>query len=313
MTFAPDRSRPAEQSRARYPDRDGLVDRGGVRIHWEQYGSGDPAVLFMPTWTIVHSRVWKLQIPDFARRHRVLAFDPRGNGRSDRPIDPAAYSEDEFAADAIAVMDAAGIGAAVIVSLSMGAQRSLIVAGEHPDRVLGLALIGPQIDLGMLSGEERSAAGSFDQDTGEDVGWARYNAHSWRRDYPGFVEFFFSRVFTEPHSTKQIEDCVGWGLETDAETLIAAEVPGLAAERARDLCARLRCPVVVLHGEQDEIVPHAWGAELARLTGGRLVTMDGSGHCPQARDPVGVNLILREFIRNLPDVSGSRSDGGHSH
>ena len=35
---------------------------------------------------------------------------------------------------------------------------------------------------------------------------------------PGFLEFFFAQMFTEPHSTKQIEDCVGWGLETDAET-----------------------------------------------------------------------------------------------
>jgi pimeloyl-ACP methyl ester carboxylesterase len=311
VTLQADPSRPAEQSRARYPDRQGLVDRRGVRIHWEQYGSGDPAVLFVPPWSIVHSRCWKLQIPDFARRHRVLTFDPRGNGRSDRPSDPAEYSEDEFAADALAVMDAAGVETAVVITLSLGAQRSLILAAEHPQRVLGLVLIGPLIDLGMSPSEERSAAGSFHEDGGEDEGWARYNAHSWRRDYPGFVEFFFDQVFCEPHSTKQIEDCVGWGLETDAETLITAEVPGLDQERSRELCCRLRCPVLVLHGDRDAIVPHAWGAEVARVTGGRLVTMEGSGHCPQARDPVGTNLILREFMASLPDVMEGRSNDGH--
>jgi len=63
----------------------------------------------MPTWSIIHSRCWKQQIPDVARRHRVLTFDPRGNGGSGCPADPAAYSEEEFAADAVAVLDAAGV------------------------------------------------------------------------------------------------------------------------------------------------------------------------------------------------------------
>jgi hypothetical protein len=107
-------------------------------------------------------------------------------------------------------------------------------------------------------------------------------------------------VFSEPHSTKQIEDCVGWGLETDAETLITAEVPGIGARRARELCARVRCPVLVVDGDQDAIVPHAVGAELARLNGGRLVTFTGSGHCVQARDPVRFNLELRAFIAVPP-------------
>ena len=63
-----------EQSRARYPDRTGYVERDGVRVFWEQYGDGDPAILFLPTWSIVHSRVWKAQIPYFARYTRVLTF-----------------------------------------------------------------------------------------------------------------------------------------------------------------------------------------------------------------------------------------------
>ena len=64
---------------------------------------------------------------------------------------------------------------------------------------------------------------SFDDVLDTDEGWAKYNRHYWLRDYQGFLEFFFSQCFTEPHSTKQIEDCVGWGLETTPETLIAIE------------------------------------------------------------------------------------------
>ena len=77
-----------EQSRARYPDEEGFIERDGVRVFWESYGEGEQTILFLPTWTLVHSRVWKAQIPYFARHFRVICFDPRGNGRSDRPQEP---------------------------------------------------------------------------------------------------------------------------------------------------------------------------------------------------------------------------------
>ena len=76
-----------EQSRARYPDSEGFASReDGTRIFYEVYGEGDRTVVFVPPWAIVHSRLWKAQIPYFARRTRVIVFDPRGNGRSDRPL-----------------------------------------------------------------------------------------------------------------------------------------------------------------------------------------------------------------------------------
>ena len=68
--------------------------------------TGERTVLLLPTWSIVHSRFWKVQIPYLARHFRVVTFDGRGNGRSDRPAGADAYSANEFAADALAVMDA---------------------------------------------------------------------------------------------------------------------------------------------------------------------------------------------------------------
>src|SRR5689334_23537148 len=105
-----------EQTRARYPDESGYAERGGVKFHWEAYGSGEPTVLLLPTWSIIHSRHWKMQIPYLARHCRVVTFDGRGNGRSDRPTESPAYDETEFAADAIAVMDATKTKSATLVS-----------------------------------------------------------------------------------------------------------------------------------------------------------------------------------------------------
>ena len=70
--------------RARRPDREGHVESHGTRIFWEEHGHGPRAVLFIPPWQIVDSRVWKLQIPYFARHFQTLTFDPPGNGRSGR-------------------------------------------------------------------------------------------------------------------------------------------------------------------------------------------------------------------------------------
>src|SRR3712207_8805100 len=66
-----------EQTRARYPDETGYVERDGVRVFWESYGTGEQTILFLPTWTLVHSRHWKAQIGYFARHFRVVTFDPR--------------------------------------------------------------------------------------------------------------------------------------------------------------------------------------------------------------------------------------------
>jgi pimeloyl-ACP methyl ester carboxylesterase len=299
-TAAPTGTR-REQTRARYPDEDGYVERDRVRVYWERYGEGEPTVFLLPTWSIIHSRHWKLQIPYLARHGRAITFDPRGNGRSDRPPNSQAYAEAEFASDALAVMDATGTERAVLVSLSLGAERALLLAGDHPERVAGAVFIGPALPLGGLD-PERAAVVNFEDELETDEGWAKYNRHYWLRDYVGFLQFFFSQCFTEPHSTKQIEDCVEWGLDTDPETLILTEnAPGLGTRaEALAACARVRCPVLVIHGDGDAIRPHAHGAELAELTHGTLVTMAGSGHCPHVRDPVKVNLLLRDFAGLAP-------------
>jgi len=131
-----------EQTRACHPRVEGYVERDGVRIFYEVYGQGDPVFLLLPTWEIVHSRAWKCQIPYFARHGTVVTFDPRGNGRSDRPLDVHAYDRREIVGDALAVLDQAGVERVVLVSWC-NAGEELILAAEHPDRVARLVSIAP--------------------------------------------------------------------------------------------------------------------------------------------------------------------------
>ncbi len=288
-----------EQTRARYPDESGYVERDGVRSYYEVYGGGEPTILLLPTWSIIHSRHWKMQIPYLARHARVVTFDGRGNGRSDRPAGVAAYLEHEFAADGLAVMDATGTERATLVGLSCGAIFGTILAADHAERVDGIVYIAPAV--GLAPGHPERQVYAFDGEYDTDEGWAKYNSHFWSRSYREFLEFFFTQCFSEPHSTKHIEDAVGWGLETDPETLAdTSRAIGLCRlERFRETCVRVRCPALVIHGDDDRVRPHAQGAALAEATGARLVTLEGAGHLPHARHPVKVNGLLREFADSV--------------
>jgi predicted glycosyltransferase len=180
------------------------------------------------------------------------------------------------------------------VSLSCGGTWAVHLAAGRPDRVLGLFAIAPSCGFPVSQPEREQYAWDARHDSRE--GWARYNRYVWLEDdYDGFLRFFFGRMFSEPHSTKQIEDCIGWGREIGPERLVDTEV-ARAAHLPPERLTKVSCPVLVIHGAQDGIRPHLEGALLAEATGGSLVTVEGGGHAPHARDPVMVNHLLRDFV-----------------
>jgi pimeloyl-ACP methyl ester carboxylesterase len=283
--------------RAREPDAEGHVDRDGVKLHYEVFGAGSPTLLLLPAWNVVNARFWKAQVPYLARHFRVVTYDGPRNGRSSRPLDPAPYSYEAEGRSAVAVLDDTGTDRSVLVSLSMGADWALWMAARHPERVLGSVFIGPSVALGE---PEVPEGPPFDEPYVSTEGWAKYNRHYWLDHFEDFLEFFFAQCFSERHSTKQIEDCVGWGLESTPEVLIAMEgAPRPDEATVRGWCAASRCPVLVVHGDKDRISPLRSGRALAEATGGALVVVEGGGHIVLARDPVKVNLLIREFAGAL--------------
>ncbi len=286
--------------RAVAPDRADHIVRDGVRIGYEMFGQGDPTVLLLPTWTLVHARFWKMQVPYLSRHYRVITYDGPGNGRSDRSTDPTRYAADSYAHDAAAVLDVCGVDEAVVVGLSRGAQYGLRLAALYPERLLGLVMIGPALPLGPVAPGREKIEGQFWGPYPETPrGWDKYNLAYWHDHYQDFLVFFFGRGFVEPHSTKPVEDAIGWALESGPEILEAdARRPtlGISGEEA---FAGFESPLLVIHGTDDGIQSHRIGEEAARLGHGTLVSLEGAGHFPNARDPVRVNLLLRDFIEGL--------------
>jgi pimeloyl-ACP methyl ester carboxylesterase len=135
--------RPREQTRARYPDEEGYVERDGVRVFYEVYGEGPTTFLLFPTSPISHSRLWKAQIPYLSRHFRVITFDPRGNGRSDRPDTAEAYSSWEFVEDGRAILEATRTETALPAGICDGAGWALMLAATQPATALGVAAIAP--------------------------------------------------------------------------------------------------------------------------------------------------------------------------
>jgi pimeloyl-ACP methyl ester carboxylesterase/predicted glycosyltransferase len=280
--------------RALAPTERGFAEVGGVRIAYEVFGEGEQTILLLPPWAIVHSRFWKLQVPYLARHFRVVTFDARGNGLSDRPQSAEEYGPRVTAQDAVAVLDAAGVADCVMVCHCGPSSAALLLAVEHPERIRGAFFMTPALPITQALPERTGH--SFDAELPAYEGWAKANRHHWERDFGDYLEFFFARCYTEPHSTKQFEDSVEWALETTPQTLaLTVDSPGLDRATIDDLMARISCPVLVTQGDKDELIPPDRGAAFAAATGAELVELVDVGHCPQARHPVPFNELLHDF------------------
>ncbi len=288
--------------RAREPDEQGYVDRDGVRVAYETFGDRDAVttVVFVPIDTIVHSRAWKAQVPYLAQHYRVVTIDPRGNGRSDRPTDPAAYGDLAFVGDTVAVMDALGVDRAVLVGICRSAWQALVCAHLHPSRVDGVVAVAPYIldDTPPLA-FRAAAARRFDDELPAYDGWFKHNRHFWLKSWAEFPEFFFAQQLCEPHTTKQLEDVVGFARETTAAVMLAEHGGARwtdSVPEAESVLRGLAQPVLVVQGTLDRCQPAARMEHLVELTGAEHLVLEGAGHLPMATEPVVVNRAIRRFV-----------------
>lgn len=290
--------------RARLPDRTCLVDSSDLEISFEVYDNVASTLLMVPAAPITHSRSWKGVVPTLARRHRIVTMDGRGNGKSGRPDSSAEHSRDRNVADMVVVLDESETGSAVVVAHCHANWWALDLALAHPERVEALVMISPGVPyIGTPQPHWVDTAPNWDADVDDPQGWELFNRKTLIEQHRRWVEFFFGEQLVEPHSTKPFEDMVGWALEStgdvlaDSEEGIEIDLP--SREEYRSEIAGLGLPVLAIHGAEDPCQSVTKSIELAELTGGDAVIVEGGGHLPHAKDPVMVIRAIRDFVERV--------------
>ena len=298
--------------RAKLPAREGFVERDGVKLHYEIYGDGPETMFFVPPWVIVHSRVYKAQLPYFSERFRCITYDGRGNGQSDRPQEAAAYSLENYVADALAVMDATKAGKAIVVGLSYGGLIASILAAHHPERVKAAILAGTVATIGPEY--PYMAREHFLAERERFEGWDKFNRAHWLADYPDFAQHFVRHIFTDPHSTKQIEDGNDWASDTTGRVLadtVEARLIAPSFDVSQAMYRKIQCPVLLIHGDDDRIQPHGRAEAVAKLVkDAELVILPGVGHNPLGRFPAKSNALILDFLERKFGIGTPKRPAG---
>jgi 3-oxoadipate enol-lactonase len=261
--------------------------RGGLELAWESVGSG-PAVLLVPGYGMTRQGWWRT-VPVLAKRFRVITFDGRGMGDSDPAALP--YGIGELADDAVAILDDAEEETAHVYGMSLGGMVAQEIALRHPDRVRALVLgattpggahhvPGDPVALSLFA---RSAAMPA-----EEAAWAAvphlYAERTRRRRGDLIAEDVAARL---EH---------GMGSYTRAQQLLAA-----VSHNAHDRLGDVEAPTLILHGEQDTIVPVANARLLhAGIRGSTLRTWPHAGHLYVTEEPRADREVARFLDRHSP-------------
>jgi len=256
-----------------------FTENQGVRIYWAEEGKGAPVLLIMGLgWA---SNMWFRTRPLLAAKYRVISFDNRGAGRSSVPAGP--YSIAAMATDAAAVLDAAGIERAHVIGASMGGMIAQEFALQFPNRVISLTLA-----CTAPGGPEAHHPG------------------------PDAMEVLFRTGLTPAERARIIVPFIYDSrtprerIEEDLAVLselypipegFVAQLQGILAWEAYSRIGSIHAPTLVIHGENDRLVP-VGNSDLiaARIAGARLEKLADAGHIFFTDQPERSHEILLRFL-----------------
>ena len=256
----------------------------GTRIHYEVTGRVGRTPVLMIQGLGASKNAWNLQRIAMATRFRIISFDNRGAGRSDKPTEP--FTLEQMADDAIAVLDAAGIETAHVVGASMGGVISQIVAVKYPQRVRSLTLVCTACRnhpwrQELLQSWAKTAEEKGMIEVGKEAAQWVMSPRSFRRLVPAFTWMGPLAALRPRHSFVSQIDAI---LNT-REDLV-------------DQLSTISAPTMVIVGNQDILTPRGDSEEIAeRIPNSELVVISGAAHGLMMEHSSTFNKILIEFLQ----------------
>ena len=256
----------------------------GTRIHYEVTGKSGATPVLMIQGLGASKNAWNLQRIAMATRFRIISFDNRGAGRSDKPTEP--FTLEQMADDALAVLDAAGIETAHVVGASMGGVISQIVAVKYPHRVRSLTLVCTACRnhpwrQELLQSWAKTAEEKGMIEVGKEAAQWVMSPRSFRRLVPAFTWMGPLAALRPRHSFVSQIDAI---LNT-REDLV-------------DQLSTITAPTMVIVGNQDILTPRGDSEEIAeRIPNAELVIISGAAHGLMMEHSSTFNKILIEFLQ----------------
>ncbi len=265
------------------------ANHNGVNIYWEEHGQGDPLLLVMGlSFTL---DMWFRVVPHLTDRYRVILFDNRGVGRSDAP--PGPYSMGVMAEDAMAVLRTAQVEEPVVlVGASMGGMIVQEMALRYPDRfralVLGCTACGP---FYRASWPNFRRSPRFWQ-------WLRLKGEERER---ALVRVLYADTTPMERINEDIAVRVPWQPTLRS---VFNQLSGILAWSSFRRLPNLQIPTLVIHGDQDHILPARNGRIIAsRIPHAEFVLLPDAGHMITTDQPERSITVLERFLGQLKKES----------
>lgn len=254
----------------------------GTTLAYDIEGQGEVVLLIHALGLDRHS--WWMQVPELAIGWRVIACDLRGHGESDKP--PGPYSIDLMAEDIAGLLRTLDIPSARIVGLSLGGMVAQALALAHPQLVDSLVLCD------TTSGYSPEQSRVF-----------RERAETVRRHgMEPIVEPTLERWLTAPFRQERpdVVERIARSLRQNDPQAYAAATEAVGNLALTDRLSQVRCPTLVVVGEEDPGTPPEMARELAeRIRGARLEVIPRAAHLVPVEKATVFNALLREFLPTL--------------
>lgn len=257
-----------------------FVNSAGTQIYWEESGSGEPLLLIMGLG--YSSEMWHRTRPVLSRNFRTVIFDNRGVGKSDVP--PGAYTVSQMAADAAAVLDAAGIRKAHVFGISMGGMIAQEFTLNYPDRV-------DRLVLGCTACGGRNAIPA--KAAVLDIVMARARMTP-EEGALAMVPYIYDA--STPRAL--IEEDLAIRRRTYPQAAgYLGQVQAIMAWTSLDRLAKIKAPTLIVHGETDELVPPENARILEQnISGSRLLMIPHASHIFTTDQPEAAHRAIVDFL-----------------